>query len=133
MVGDVTGSHGVASPMGRRYGDLVAFIGEQCPARVELSDAQVQWFESRPYRAHQVERHYDCALEFGHAGPHGAMGQLEWWIRWTLSSSEIQQTKYCPAIDDERDEYDEEVVCLLFEDHPGGHSFELGRRQATPR
>src|SRR4029453_6663143 len=29
---------------------------------------------------------------------------VEWWIRWTLSSSEIQHAEYCPVIRDEPDE-----------------------------
>jgi hypothetical protein len=106
----------------------VTSLDERCPARIELSDTQVQWLENRPYPAHQVRRDHDCALEFGHEGPHGDLGQqgdeVEWWVRWTLISSEIEQIEICPAIRAELDEYGEDVVCLLFKGHPGRHSFE---------
>ncbi|MCA2211488.1 hypothetical protein [Jidongwangia harbinensis] len=103
--------------------------GERCPARIELSDLQVFWLRRRPFAALQVRRHHDCQLEFRHDGAHGDLGQrsdkVEWWVRWTLTSSAVEQGTACAAVDDDTEESAGEVVCLLFEGHPGRHSFDL--------
>jgi hypothetical protein len=110
----------------------VASVTERCPARVELGDMQVRWLDSRPRGTNVAEHHYDCDLENGHDGPHASLGQhgdkTEWWIYWTLSASEIREVSACPAIQPERDQNGEEVLCLLFEGHPGRHSFEIAHR-----
>jgi hypothetical protein len=110
---------------------VVFWPGERCPARIELSDAQVQWLKQRPCATQPVRRHHDCSLEFRHDGAHGDLGQqgedVEWWIRWTLTSSAIEQVHICPTVRNEQDEDGEDVVCLLFEGHPGRHSFDLDR------
>ncbi len=102
---------------------------ETCPARIELSNAQVAWLEARPFGGHMVPARRYCALEVGHPGPHAALGQqgdgVEWWVCWSLSASEIVETTICPAVRDEPDDYGEDVVCLLHVHHPGRHSFEL--------
>ncbi len=83
----------------------------------------------RPYATHHVRRHHECRLEFRHDGPHGDVGQqsheVEWWIRWTLTSSAIEQVGACPTVHEESGDPPEEVACLLFEGHPGRHSFDL--------
>lgn len=108
---------------------VVILLGDRCPARIELSDVQVHWLKRRPYAAHQVRRHHDCSLEFRHDGPHAALGQqgheIEWWLRWTLIASAVEQVNACPTPRDESDDPSEEVPCLLFEGHPGRHSFQL--------
>lgn len=105
--------------------------GERCPARIELSDFQLHWLKRRPYALHHVRRHHECRLEFRHDGPHADLGQqseeLEWWVRWTLSASAVEQTQACPAECQELDEPGGDVTCLLFEGHPGRHSFDLER------
>ena len=75
-----------------------------------------------------------CQLEFRHDGPHADLGQqsdeVEWWVRWTLTSSAVEQLTACAAVHEETGEHGEpaeEVVCLLFEGHPGRHSFDLGQ------
>jgi hypothetical protein len=103
--------------------------GERCPARIELSDFQILWLRRRPYAAHPVRSHNECQLEFRHNGPHGALGQqsdeIEWWVRWTLTSSAVDQVTACAAVQDEPDEPQGEDCCLLFDGHPGRHSFDL--------
>jgi hypothetical protein len=103
--------------------------GERCPARIELSDFQIHWLKRRPYGSHQVRRHHECQLEYGHDGPHGAAGQtddeVEWWIRWTLTASAVEQVLACSGFCDASEDPDDEATCLLFEGHPGRHSFEL--------
>jgi hypothetical protein len=83
-----------------------------------------------------------CALEAGHPGRHGAMGQqgdaVEWWLRWTRDVmddaaagrlpdvAEIVETRICPAESrTSTNEHGEGDPCLLYEDHPGRHSFDL--------
>ena len=111
---------------------VVFSLGERCPARIELSDFQVLWLRRRPCAAHQARRHHECRLEYRHDGPHGDLGQrsddVEWWIRWTLTSSAVEQVTACPTIRDEPEEPREDVDCLLFEGHPGRHSFDLDQR-----
>lgn len=103
--------------------------GEKCLARVQLGDDEVTWLSTRPFAAHEVRKKPGCDLEMGHPGPHAALGQqgdkIEWWVRWTLSASEIVETTICPVEGDEPDEYDERDPCLLYKGHPGRHSFEL--------
>jgi hypothetical protein len=78
---------------------------------------------------HLVRRHYECHLEFRHDGAHAELGQqsdvIEWWIRWTLSSSTVDQVAACPTATIEPEE---DIACLLFEGHPGRHSYELDQR-----
>jgi hypothetical protein len=109
---------------------VVPSLGERCPARLELSDSQVAWLKRRPYGLRPVRRLYECRLEFRHDGPHGDLGQqsdeLEWWIRWTLTSSTVDQVTACPVGCDDLGESSEDAVCLLFDGHPGRHSFDLG-------
>jgi hypothetical protein len=106
--------------------------GERCPARVELGDVQVAWLNERPSGANVAEPRHYCDLEVGHDGPHADLGQpgteTEWWVYWTLSTSEIREVNGCPTVRPEPDQRGEQVLCLLFEDHPGRHSYELKPR-----
>jgi hypothetical protein len=103
--------------------------GERCPARIELSDHQLLWLKRRPCAAQPVRADHECQLEFRHSGPHSSLGQqsdgVEWWIRWTMSSSAVEQVTACPGVPEEPDEPHEDDACLLFEGHPGRHSFDL--------
>jgi hypothetical protein len=117
-----------------RYPSTVTVVlspGERCPARIELSDFQVHWLKRRPYALSQVRRYHECQLEYRHDGPHGDPGQhneeVEWWVRWTLTSSAVEQVLACPAVCAGPDEPVDEDSCLLFEGHPGRHSFDLDR------
>lgn len=71
----------------------------------------------------------DCELEAGHDGPHGSHGQqgtgTDWGVRWSLTASEIKEIKICPVALPEPDDRGNEIVCLLFAEHPGRHSFEI--------
>jgi hypothetical protein len=113
-----------------------------CDARVVVIDDQVRWLDSRPYAAHQVNAFPYCALEAGHPGPHSALGQrgdgVEWWLRWTRDAladagagrrpevAEIVETHICPAESETIiNAHGEPDICLLYEGHPGRHSFEL--------
>jgi len=70
-------------------------------------------------------------LEYRHNGPHAALGQqdgeTEWWVRWTFTCSSIDQVTACAAARDEPGEPREGDPCLLFEGHPGRHSFDLAQ------
>ena len=89
------------------------------------------WLKRRPFAVQPVRRDHECRLEFRHPGPHGALGQqcddIEWWIRWTMSSSTVEQVAACPGVSKEPDETDDDDACLLFEGHPGRHSFDLAQ------
>jgi hypothetical protein len=92
----------------------------------------MHWLKRRPYALSHVRRHHDCQLEYRHDGPHADVGQhnedLEWWVRWTLSSSAVEQVTACMAMCEEPEEPEEpgeEAYCLLFDGHPGRHSFDL--------
>jgi hypothetical protein len=117
-----------------RYPSTVTVVlspGERCPARIELSDFQVHWLRRRPCALSHVRRYHECQLEFRHDGPHGDPGQqneqVEWWVRWTLTSSAVEQMMTCSGVCEEPDEAGEKDSCLLFEGHPGRHSFDLER------
>lgn len=102
---------------------------DTCLGRIWLGRGQVTWLADRPCAAHQVPRQMCCELELGHDGPHAALGQQceegDWWIRWTLAASEVVEAGHCPAQGDTRDALGDTDVCLLFNRHPGRHSFEL--------
>jgi hypothetical protein len=102
---------------------------ERCLAKVELDDDTVKWLSERPMRAHQVRSNHRCDLEDRHAGPHATLGQqgdgVEWWVRWTLTASEIVETDVCPAQGPATDDGDDPNIRLLLVNHPGRHSFEF--------
>jgi hypothetical protein len=54
-------------------------------------------------------------------------GWLNWWVRWTLSASEVIEAAACPVVRAEADELGERAECLLYDGHPGSHSFDLQR------
>jgi hypothetical protein len=69
-----------------------------------------------------------CEIAAGHDGSHVAFaasaddGELWWWLCWTGHTRELRQIAICdgrclddPCLDD----------CLLFDGHPGMHSFDL--------
>jgi hypothetical protein len=105
--------------------------GERCPARIELSDFQVLWLRRRPFAAQPARPDHECQLEFRHPGPHGALGQqcddIEWWVRWTMTSSTVEQVAACPGVSEEPGDAQDDDACLLFEGHPGRHSFDLAQ------
>src|SRR5690349_15965913 len=95
----------------------------RCGAKTDLDPDVVLWLLDRPASAYAFINVPMCELEAGHDGPHAALGQqsgdVELWIRWNGSGPEI--------IDAPRCSYDDgDAVCLLFAEHPGRHSFELG-------
>ena len=97
-------------------------------ARIRLDAVRTEWPSDLPEAAHRVRAGRQCELEFGHVGRHAALGrqseELEWWIRWWSGSPDptIEQTAVCSAGDEDPDE---DAVCLLFEEHPGHHTFDL--------
>jgi hypothetical protein len=119
----------VAISAGCQYGVVVFSPGERCPARIELSDFQLLWLRRRPCATQPARRDHECQLEFRHNGPHGALGQqggeIEWWVRWTLTSSTVEQVTACAEVRDEPGEPRGGDPCLLCEGHPGRHSFDL--------
>jgi len=122
----------VANVAWAKYGDAVFLLGEWCPALIELSDAQVFWLRRRPSAIQPVRRHHECRLEYRHDGPHGDICQqgeeVEWWVRWTLTSSAIDQVTACPVSRAEPEEPHDDLTCVLFEGHPGRHSYDLDQR-----
>jgi hypothetical protein len=119
--------------LGDYDGDVPRLHG-RCLASVQLDDAERQWLAFRPYRANEVPAELTCELEAGHPDPHAACGQLgngvEWWKHWTLRAGEITQHRPCGAEipnTDPNDKLNETEVCLLYADHPGRHSFHIGR------
>jgi hypothetical protein len=124
----MAGSAGSPSQQPPRNVADVFSLGDRCPARIELSDFQVVWLKRRPCAGQQVRRYHGCLLEYRHDGPHSDLAQqyddVEWWIRWTLTSSTIEQDTACPAVRDSVDEPEEDTSCLLFDGHPGRHSFD---------
>jgi hypothetical protein len=103
--------------------------GERCPARVKLGDVQVAWLNERPNGANMAEPATTAISKPGTAGLTPTSGQpgteTEWWVYWTLSASEILEVNGCPVVRPEPDQRGEQVLCLLFENHPGRHSYEL--------
>jgi hypothetical protein len=55
----------------------------------------------------------------------GQQGDVEWWVRWTLDAFEIVEQAACPAEGKVTNEFGEPAICLLFDGHPGRHSFEF--------
>jgi hypothetical protein len=108
----------------------------RCLARLQLRAEEIEWLTNRPHGAHEVPAEQCCDLEMGHADAHAALGQqskeAEWWVRWTLSASEIAVLTGCPAHTTTAvDRCGDPFLCLLYLDHPGRHSFELTRPTAT--
>jgi hypothetical protein len=94
-------------------------------ARLDLDDREFKWLDEIPMPDNDTPETLHCYLEFGHVGPHVSLGQSsgvdEYWVRWTLRASEIVKLGACP----ERDENDPRgSACLLFDKHPGRHTFE---------
>jgi hypothetical protein len=112
-----------------RYGRGMTTGPDRCLARIQLDTDEVTWLATRPFKAHEVKPHPYCELEFGHPGPHAALGQqgndIEWWVRWTLTASEILEEKACEAESAEVGQLGEHQTCVLFHGHPGRHSFEM--------
>ncbi|GAA4259714.1 hypothetical protein [Dactylosporangium darangshiense] len=111
-------------------------VPSRCLARLQLSAEETEWLTNRPHGAHEVPAEQCCHLEMGHLDAHAAMAQqskeAEWWVRWTLSASEIVVMAGCPALAPTAvDSFGDPLLCLLYLDHPGQHSFELAPRATT--
>ena len=99
-------------------------------AHIALDADETAWLAAVPQPSNEAPTSLSCYLQFGHPGPHAALGQPsgdkeEFWVRWTLRSSEIVTLDGCPVtfpnVSDGRPEPD---LCLLFDGHPGKHTFE---------
>ncbi len=103
-----------------------------CLATVHLDDTEREWLALRPFAANEVPAELTCALEAGHADPHAANAQMgdgvEWWVRWTLRAFEIVQLTGCQVERANTDptSLEKTDVCLLYTEHPGRHSFDIG-------
>lgn len=97
-----------------------------CPARITLDATQLAFFRELPAEAPSVQSELGCELERGHEGSHAALGQqvdtTMWWIQWTLSASEINPYKWCPAHLVPDAEARDDKDCALYDGHPGNHS-----------
>jgi hypothetical protein len=102
---------------------------DSCVSRTRLREEEVAWLQERPQAAHEVAPDPYCELERGHPGPHAALGQdadgVALWVRWTLDAVEIVERPPCAAEADSVDELGDRDLCMLFDGHPGRHSFEF--------
>jgi hypothetical protein len=113
-------------------GIRVPVLHGHCLAKVHLDDAERAWLCFRPYAGNDVPETLPCELEGDHGGPHAACGQMggevQWWVHWTLRSSEVSEHRACPATQPNTDPSDpnEVELCLLYSGHPGRHSYAIG-------
>jgi hypothetical protein len=103
-----------------------------CPARIDLDGSQLKWLAALPLPAHELRAALTCELAAQHAGPHAALGQTshedDYWVRWTPQASEIVRLAPCSAwADSDGPATPDDNPCMLFQDHPGPHTFELAR------
>ncbi|MEU4332420.1 hypothetical protein [Nonomuraea dietziae] len=107
-------------------GGLQRDVGaEACPHYNVLNDLEWGQLASRPYAAHESKAAYGCELQADHPGPHMALAQsfdgYEAWLRWAVRSRELVDLTPCEASDGP---VDDPELCLLFNGHPGPHTFE---------
>ena len=106
---------------------LAVADSNRCPARIELDHNQVGWLSRLPMPAHGLDRVLHCELEHPHPGPHAGLGQhaggVEWWVQWTLTASEINPIRLCPAQRFPDSGPTDDNNCLLFDGHPGRHLY----------
>jgi hypothetical protein len=101
---------------------------ESCAAQIRLDAMRIAWLSDLPNGLHVVWANRSCELEARHRCLHAALGQQsgegEWWIRWgpPLAHPTIAEVAPCPNGDAKGPDGD--AVCLLFEGHPGHHTFE---------
>ena len=121
--------------------DMAATAGVRrvlCPAEIHLTVAEQQQLDGLPRGSSEVPWTLGCALDVGHDEDHhveaqstdlnedGQLGDI-WWIRWNdRGLREIAVLPPCPITQSHRDRPDRDL-CLLFDGHPGRHSFLPGR------
>ncbi|GAA2812791.1 hypothetical protein [Nonomuraea dietziae] len=109
----------------------------ECPHYNVLSDAE--WARlSVDLGAHERKLAYECELQPGHPGPHLSLAQSfadrDTWLRWVDRG--VRKLVDLPPCLAEDGPVDDPERCLLFDGHPGKHSFdpdvvEFGR-EASP-
>jgi hypothetical protein len=75
-----------------------------------------------------VQYSLSCEIAAGHGGSHVTFataadgGELWWWLCWKGQAREVRQIDPCEARCPDDPYLDD---CLLFDGHPGPHSFQL--------
>jgi len=112
----------------RHHGRCMPRPWKSCAAQIRLDAMRIAWLSDLPNGLHVVWANRSCELEARHRCLHAALGQQsgegEWWIRWgpPLAHPTIAEVAPCPNGDAKGPDGD--AVCLLFEGHPGHHTFE---------
>ncbi|MFI6744098.1 hypothetical protein ACIBI9_65510 [Nonomuraea sp. NPDC050451] len=117
-----------------------------CPHFNALTDAEWAGLQSMADRTAVPNRSvvYECELEAGHPGPHLALAQAwcgddDVWPRLERAVRELTGLAPCPAAGEPADDLaDDPEESLLFDGHPGEHSFDRAvviagiRSEASP-
>ncbi|HWU08480.1 MAG TPA: hypothetical protein VN520_19220 [Streptomyces sp.] len=136
----------------------MSMLRKGCSVATTFTVEELAHLASRAVGANELERFAWCELEPGHEGEwHYALGQAandgRWWLRWKPTGRELLVRESCtakgeplpvppkrpslypkpPHLDVEEPEVPQERPCLLFAEHPGAHSFDLGVFQGQAR
>ena len=100
----------------------------RCRTGTCLTAGELATLTALPHPAQPVPRDVSCELATGHDAGHVAFivaahdGDQWWWLRWTGESRDLVQIDPCTA---ERATGPYRDCCLLPDQHPGPHSFDL--------
>jgi hypothetical protein len=108
----------------------------RCGVTTSLIDIEAAKLRGVSRQVPAMQTSLRCEIAAGHDGSHVAFatsaddGELWWWLCWTGQTRDVRQIAICdgrclddPYLDD----------CLLFDGHPGVHSFDLRNGQQTTR
>lgn len=104
-----------------------------------LGEREVRFLSEIPHGSPSLDVDLECELECGHRGPHHSIGDtshsfgagrlangeaVAWWVRWDDSTGrrDVVPMGNCP-VETARGQVLSEV-CILFDRHPGRHTFE---------
>ncbi|MFB9631625.1 hypothetical protein [Nonomuraea helvata] len=100
---------------------------DECPHSNMLTDAEWARLTAGRIAVNARKATYSCELEPGHPGPHMSLaqsyGEHDTWIRWADGARELVDLALCPSSVILADDPE---PCLLFDGHPGNHSYDRG-------
>jgi len=103
-------------------------LWDRCPASTRLTAEESAELDALPSPVDPVPRSVTCELAADHLGRHVAFtvaasgGERWWWLLWAADLRKLVEAHPCDRRQNHGPHRDD---CLLPQDHPGPHSFDI--------